>query len=103
MGMQLESVGDLRVLRVLFTVRETAEMLAMSRSRVYELMASGRLGSVKIGRSRRVPMAAIERFAADAVLEAQCTPLTAGLKTTLLDQRTGVHHGEIAAPDSGGR
>jgi excisionase family DNA binding protein len=48
--------------RMLFTVRETAEMLGVSRSRVYELIWAERLASVKIGRSRRVSWASIQRF-----------------------------------------
>lgn len=48
--------------RLLFTVRETAEMLGVSRSRVYELIWAEQLASVKIGRSRRVSIASIRRF-----------------------------------------
>jgi excisionase family DNA binding protein len=48
--------------RLLFTVRETAEMLGVSRSRVYELISAEQLASVKIGRSRRVSLASIRRF-----------------------------------------
>ena len=48
--------------RMLFTVRETADMLALSRSRVYELIDAQKLASVKIGRSRRVSLASIRRF-----------------------------------------
>lgn len=44
---------------------ENAAMaLGISRSKVYELMASGRLQSVKIGRSRRIPMEALLAFVA---------------------------------------
>lgn len=49
--------------RVLFTVRETAELLSLSRARVYELIQSHRLVSVRIGRSHRVSLASIRRFA----------------------------------------
>jgi excisionase family DNA binding protein len=48
--------------RLLFTVRETAEMLGVSRSRVYELISTEQLASMKIGRSRRVSLASIRRF-----------------------------------------
>ena len=48
--------------RMLFTVRETADMLGISRSRVYELISADRLASIKIGRSRRVSLASIRRF-----------------------------------------
>ena len=39
----------------LLTVREAAEFLKLSRSRLYELMNAGELAYVKIGGSRRVP------------------------------------------------
>jgi excisionase family DNA binding protein len=48
--------------RMLFTVRETADLLGISRSRVYELIWANRLASMKIGRSRRVSLASIRRF-----------------------------------------
>jgi len=39
----------------LLKIREAAEFLKLSRSRLYELMDAGELAYVKIGRSRRVP------------------------------------------------
>ena len=48
--------------RTLFTVRETAEILGVSRNRVYELINSEQLASVKLGRSRRISIASIRRF-----------------------------------------
>ena len=39
---------------VLITVRQAANLLNISRSQVYVLLKSGRLGSVHIGRSRRI-------------------------------------------------
>lgn len=41
--------------RVLLTPTETAQALGIGRSKVYELMATGALASVRIGRCRRVP------------------------------------------------
>lgn len=52
--------------RMLFTVQETAEMLGVGRSRVYELIYSEQLASIKLGRSRRISKASIERFVASA-------------------------------------
>jgi excisionase family DNA binding protein len=49
---------------VLLTVPQVAELLSLSRSKVYELLASGALESVTIGRARRVPHAALETFVA---------------------------------------
>lgn len=45
--------------RVLLTPVETARALGIGRSKVYELMASGELASVRIGRCRRVPCEAL--------------------------------------------
>jgi excisionase family DNA binding protein len=49
--------------KLLLTVRETADVLSVSRSRVYELIYAEQLDSVKIGRSRRVSLASVRRLA----------------------------------------
>lgn len=41
---------------------EAADYLAVSRARVYELMAAGEIESILIGRSRRIPLAALDDF-----------------------------------------
>jgi excisionase family DNA binding protein len=41
---------------------DAASALGVSRTKVYELMASGRLSSLKIGRSRRIPVEALNAF-----------------------------------------
>lgn len=51
-----------RVEQLLFTVDETAQMLRVSRSRVFRLLRSNHLASVRIGGSRRVTRDAIEQF-----------------------------------------
>ena len=51
--------------RALLKVREVVQVLGIGRSTVYELMDSGTLESVRIGKSRRVPTDALERFLAD--------------------------------------
>ncbi len=48
--------------RLLLTAEEAAELLGIGRSKVYELMASGVLRSVKVGRCRRIPRKAIDDF-----------------------------------------
>ena len=60
--------------RLLFTVPEAAEALAISRSKLYELLAAGLVRSVRIDGSRRVPLEALETYAA-----------------TLLDQEEAIH------------
>jgi excisionase family DNA binding protein len=46
----------------LLSVEEVARALRLGRSKTYELIASGELETVHIGRSVRVPVDAIERF-----------------------------------------
>jgi excisionase family DNA binding protein len=50
---------------LLYRVEDAAELLDLSRTKVYELCASGQLTSVKIGKSRRIPAQALEAFIAD--------------------------------------
>jgi excisionase family DNA binding protein len=45
---------------------EAAKMLSISRSKAYELVASGELPSRKFGSSIRIPVGAIEKMARDA-------------------------------------
>ena len=68
-------------MRLLLTVEETAKALGISRSQVYVLIGEGRLSAVAIGRSRRVPVEAVEAFVkelrgADAVGPERTTPAT---------------------------
>jgi excisionase family DNA binding protein len=49
---------------VLYTVDEAADALRLSRSAIYELIRSGRLRSVKSGRRRLVPVAALSEYVA---------------------------------------
>jgi excisionase family DNA binding protein len=55
--------GDDRMEKLLLTVWEAADVLSVSRSRVYELLYAEQLDSVKIGRSRRVAPASVRRLA----------------------------------------
>ncbi len=48
--------------KLLLTAIEAAKALGVGRSKVYELMAGGQLGSVKIGKCRRIPANALEAF-----------------------------------------
>lgn len=50
---------------LLLKIPEVMERLAVGQTKVYELMSSGELRSVKVGRSRRVPSDDLERFVAD--------------------------------------
>ena len=50
------------VQKLLLTVPEAGRVLAISRSKMYDLLNSGGLPSVHIGRSRRVRVSDIEDF-----------------------------------------
>jgi excisionase family DNA binding protein len=50
--------------RLLLTVPEAAQALAISRSKLYELIAAGLVRSVRIDGSRRVPIEALETYIA---------------------------------------
>jgi len=47
---------------LLLTVEEAAKELRLGRARMYELLSSGEVTSVKIGASRRVPREAVETY-----------------------------------------
>ena len=47
------------------TPEEAAERLSLGRSRIFELISTGRLRSVRIGGSRRIPAAALTDFVND--------------------------------------
>ena len=49
---------------LMLTPEQAADALAISRSGLYALLRCGQLKSVKIGASRRVPAAALERYLA---------------------------------------
>ncbi len=49
---------------LLLTANEAAEAIAIGRSKVYELIMSGELESVRIGGCRRVPADALVQFVA---------------------------------------
>lgn len=55
-----------RLHRLCYTPREAAALLSVRRTKIYELMASGALESIAIGRSRRIPIEALQQLIADA-------------------------------------
>jgi excisionase family DNA binding protein len=50
--------GEVRLL----TIKEVASILALGRSKVYELVLRGEIPSVKITRSRRVPSDVLQKY-----------------------------------------
>ena len=56
------SATENRVDKILLTPEEAAERLSIGRTLVYELIARGAIASVRVGRARRIPVAALERY-----------------------------------------
>jgi excisionase family DNA binding protein len=56
--------------KLLVSVEEAAQMLSIGRSLVYKLVLSKQVLSVKIGRTRRIPVFALEAFIAQQVGQA---------------------------------
>jgi len=52
---------------ILVTPEEAARLLGISRSRVFELLATGELPSLTIGRSRRIPLDLLVAWVRDRV------------------------------------
>ena len=50
--------------QLLLTPENAAELLAVGRTKLYELLRAGDLRSVKIGKSRRIPAEAVHEYVA---------------------------------------
>jgi excisionase family DNA binding protein len=59
--------------KALLRMEEVAEKLGISRARAYAMAAAGELPSVRIGRSRRVPVRQLEVWIEERVLDASPT------------------------------
>jgi excisionase family DNA binding protein len=57
--------------RVLYRVEEAVVLLSLSRSQLYELIRSGRLQTVREGRVRLVPGAALDAYVSLLTVEAK--------------------------------
>jgi excisionase family DNA binding protein len=52
------------LVKLLYSVDETCQVLSIKRSKLYELLAAGEIASVKIGKSRRISEAALRDYVA---------------------------------------
>ena len=48
--------------QLLLTPEDTAQLLAVGRTKIYELLRTGALESVRIGAARRIPAAALTAY-----------------------------------------
>jgi excisionase family DNA binding protein len=55
--------------RLLLTVPEAAQALAISRSKLYELLATDVVASIRIDGSRRIPLSALEEYVSRLLAE----------------------------------
>jgi excisionase family DNA binding protein len=55
--------------RLLLTVPEAAQALAISRSKLYELLATDAVASIRIDGSRRIPLSALEEYVSRLLAE----------------------------------
>jgi excisionase family DNA binding protein len=62
--------------RLLLRPEEAARVLAIGRTTLYELLASGELKSVHIGTARRIPADVLRRFVHDLQHRAQAAERT---------------------------
>jgi excisionase family DNA binding protein len=53
---------DSRETTLLLTVEEAARQLRIGRTRMYHLVTTGAVGSVFIGRLRRIPLECLDRY-----------------------------------------
>ena len=61
---RMNNVTGLDRPRVLYRIDEAAELLSISKSRVYELVRSGQIRTVKVGKSHRVPARSLDEYVA---------------------------------------
>ncbi len=62
-------------IKLLLTMDEAARALGLGVTSFYDLVMKKQIASIKIGRSRRVPIAALEEFVARQLEETHAPPL----------------------------
>ena len=50
------------LVKLLLTVEEAAQILSVGRTLLYDLVMRGKVGSVKIGNARRIPVIALQAY-----------------------------------------
>ena len=59
--------------RLLYRPSEAGEALGLGRSKAYELIASGVIPSIRIGKSLRVPADALRKWVAEQLASGPCS------------------------------
>jgi excisionase family DNA binding protein len=68
---QTNDTGDIQhPVKLLLTVEEAAQALSLSRTLTYALLMRRELASIKVGRVRRIPIAALRDFVTQRLAEA---------------------------------
>jgi excisionase family DNA binding protein len=65
--MRKREVDEDAPIKLLLTMEEAAQALSLGRSFMYDLVLRRKILSVKIGRYRRIPVAALESFVAQQI------------------------------------
>ena len=60
-------------LPMLFSIEEVADIWHIGRSTVFKLINEGSIQSIKLGRSRRVPIDAMQNYVNDLITEASAS------------------------------
>jgi excisionase family DNA binding protein len=68
-------VGDKLNQKLAYTVGEAAELLSLSRAHVYRLIELQELGSIKVGRNRRVTARQLQEFLQKLEAQSRVHPL----------------------------
>ena len=58
----------------LLTTVEAQNILSIGRARLFKLIASGEIESVRIGSSRRIPVSAVEKFIEKLIADSAAGP-----------------------------
>ncbi len=69
---------------LLLTAEQVAASLAVCRTKVYELLRNGELESVRIGSSRRIPVAALDEYVEGLRAQARVSSDTQAPRPTVL-------------------
>jgi excisionase family DNA binding protein len=57
--------------RALLTIEDACERLSIGRSHLYDYLMDGSIRSIKLGKSRRIPAAALDEFIHRRIQQAQ--------------------------------